>query len=551
MAFTLSTRLATPSPPLQKPKGFTLSTTVAPSQPKPAPSLTADFQLLDFQQSALPQAVYHLAMQKSCLLTAATGLGKTYFIAQLLYELRTKHPLLYGEDKPILLITRRSLVIQTSRVMRERGIKNIFVISINQLRSTIGLLFLDWRTKMVNGEPTIWPYWREDNLPCLVVCDEAQMFKNMDSNQSKVMRSWNLGAYGPAFFSSATPYSRPLHTRVIASALGCCRDDNWPEWVSSVCGKIPPKDWNPRSMRYVQNLLEPRTIRFEGVKYKHVSRIHQLLLTLPPHKRVIYDAAMAEYQKARVAALENELFGMAELLVAMIKFRQKAELLRAEELADMAVRDATTGKKNVIVAVCFVETLRVIHSILVEVHNYPAEKIGVILGGQKDAERQGHIDGFQCEALNIMLMTFTSGGAGLSLHNTPKNKRPRTLYLPPVWSAEELIQLLGRAHRINSQSTTHQYIVWFADTIEEHVANTSKKKCTALKEVVGRSENWVKEFDRLATEGASRHGSELTDEQADMFIQKTRNVDAEDAEEDCEDLDCEGLPVEVGEDIRK
>ena len=93
-----------------------------------------------------------------------------------------------------------------------------------------------------------------------------------------------------------------------------------------------------------------------------------------------------------------------------------------------------------------------------------------------------------------MLLTLKAGGAGLSLHHEHKQSRPRYCIIPPTYSAIQLVQLLGRAHRINSLSTTYQDCVWFRGTIEEQIAAKVQIKMRSLKEIVSRRETWLDLF---------------------------------------------------------
>jgi hypothetical protein len=87
-----------------------------------------------------------------------------------------------------------------------------------------------------------------------------------------------------------------------------------------------------------------------------------------------------------------------------------------------------------------------------------------------------------------------SGGVGISLHHNSKEGRPRHIIIPPTWSAIDLVQALGRGHRITSISDTTQEVVWYKDTIEETVCERVKAKLNCINASVGRKENWVNVF---------------------------------------------------------
>jgi len=479
----------------QSPRTELVSGPLGASKPK------TNFKLLGFQEEVASQAYNLLSKNNSAILIAPTGTGKAFFIAEMCYRLR-EHSHYHNEAQPIIILTKKSVITQTRRVIALRGVKNVIVCSYDQIRSTIGTAFLQWKTRIVNDIPIEWPVWYKDGIlkPCLIITDECQCLKNEDSLQHKCIMSY-VEDGGQVFFASATPGSRPKHFKCICVALGCCSSKNWASWVKAMSAPKQPEEYCPAAIRRIREGIEQFTIRFHNIKYEHQTRIRQLLINFETLEKFrIYREAFNEYQEAREKAERNALDGMAALFVAILKFRQKSEILRADTLARLAHEECKQGK-NVIIATAFTETLKVIHTILIETYGYTQDSISTIIGGQSEKERQTNIDEFQNEKRNICLLMFQAGGAGLSLHNTPNNKRQRVVYLPPVWSAEELVQVLGRAHRINSQSTTYQYIVWYKDTIEEEVAAKVKIKCRALKEIVGKNENWVDAFNTSASSG--------------------------------------------------
>lgn len=121
------------------------------------------------------------------------------------------------------------------------------------------------------------------------------------------------------------------------------------------------------------------------------------------------------------------------------------------------------------------------------------------LGNQTREARQREIDRFQTGKSKVCLFTFSAGGVGLSLHHTDKDDkgnpvqlRPRRTYLTPVYSAQDFVQALGRAHRsIFSLSDTEQTILFFAGTIEVQVMERVKIKLRCLSKVIQQRESWV------------------------------------------------------------
>jgi hypothetical protein len=122
------------------------------------------------------------------------------------------------------------------------------------------------------------------------------------------------------------------------------------------------------------------------------------------------------------------------------------------------------------------------------------DKIAFIIGGQTPTKREAQRQLFQTGKADVMLFTMRSGGVGISLHHDTEQGRPRHIIIPPTWSAIDLVQALGRGHRITSISDTTQDVVWYKDTIEEKVCARVEAKLDCINASVGARENWVNVF---------------------------------------------------------
>jgi hypothetical protein len=141
----------------------------------------------------------------------------------------------------------------------------------------------------------------------------------------------------------------------------------------------------------------------------------------------------------------------------------------------------------------FVNPMRMVYKELVRL-GLPHDRISHIVGGQTPTKREGQRQRFQQGEADILLFTMRSGGVGLSLHHDRKEARPRHIIIPPTWSAIDLVQALGRGHRITSISDTTQEVVWYRDTIEEKVCAKVEAKLDCINASVGSRENWVNVF---------------------------------------------------------
>ena len=469
-------------------------------------TLTLPGRVLQHQLNALPRSLSLASVQKNWVLIGGTGTGKAYYMGGLIHELRRN-----GIDDPndtVLVVTKASIVIQTYRVLvQEFGLKNIQVVSYDSLRSSLGEMYITWKTQIINDSPRVNPVWckKEDSGISRILCDECQALKNDDSFASQIIQNAGIAGY-PITFLSATPFSRVAHVKTIGMCLapivkiGNAKfrldHNSFPQWIKSITDN--PNEWTPADMKRVCKAFEDQLIRFENVRFAHMFKIRQIVIPFesPEHKQ-IYDAAFAEYQTARLEQGRDALTGFAAVLVALRKFNQKAELLRASYLAKSAYQCVNSKKRpvNAIIACGFLDTIFVVEQCLVKKYGVDPSLIAIIKGGQSAKERQYNIDRFNSEKARYIILSFGAGGAGLSLHHTKNKKYPSEIFLPPVWNSEDLVQVLGRAHRINSESTTYQNLIWFAGTMEENIAERVKGKCAALKEVVGANERWVMAMD--------------------------------------------------------
>jgi SNF2 family DNA or RNA helicase len=131
---------------------------------------------------------------------------------------------------------------------------------------------------------------------------------------------------------------------------------------------------------------------------------------------------------------------------------------------------------------------------LTKTFNVDEDKIGYVTGGQTPEARQRSVDAFQRGDKDYMLLTVAAGGVGISLHHETEKARPRHIILPPTWSAIDLIQCVGRSHRITSMSNTLQEVLWYRNTIEERVAAVVKNKVRCINKAVTAKEQWASLF---------------------------------------------------------
>lgn len=454
----------------------------------------------------LTEFISPASKQQGIALKAGTGVGKMYMTCQAIRNsvengslMALKQGFSSYNPFPVLIIVPASIQIQWQRTLKIYGVDHLcHIISYGGLRSSKGEVFMQWVTTIVNGVEVIKPIWNPLMCPALIIIDEFQNCRNEDTAQSRAVRA--IPSHIKLVMMSATFGTRVCEHRILLEKCAVVSEYNSVpvtqetshELMMNIAHPRHPTTLSPSSMRRLRKVLEPYSIDVKGVRFKCRAKSTCTLTDFSnAEMRKLYDIAYEEYLEERRKTNPNDPAGVRALWVAWLKFRERAEILRAPILADMAVKSIKEGKQ-VIIGSNFVDTLRLIKILLVKEHDFNPLKIGVITGTRSKNERQKDIDAFQAGDKDVMLLMMRSGGVGLSLHHATLDVgRPRHIILPPTWSAIDLVQALGRAHRITSCSDTTQEIIWFKGTIEERVASKVRLKLSCLKEAVEMKEQWV------------------------------------------------------------
>jgi len=190
----------------------------------------------------------------------------------------------------------------------------------------------------------------------------------------------------------------------------------------------------------------------------------------------------AKYAK-EIAAIYDDMAqeikeeGHSNQLVAALRARQRAELVKVPLLADL-VEEALEEDKSVVLFVSFRDTVGKLQA---ELKARDIASVNII-GDQKDTERQAHIDMFQANLVHVMVATAGAGGVGISLHDV-KHERPRVSFITPNFSASEMKQCLGRIHRTGGTRAVQTFVL-IANTIEEDVYRAIRSKFNNIESLV-------------------------------------------------------------------
>ena len=486
----------------------------------PLPAKNKDIQDIEWQLKTVEEAYDKLYTPRTVrlknfdkglygiMLRGGTGIGKMYITCELIRKMVAEKKLTLPEGSncpfPVVWILPANMVIQTTRVLKSYGIAHlVHVMTYHAFRSNTNP-YVEW-VDVGHGEEELVPRWKEDWTAALYVIDECQGLRNPQTSTTKValaMQTLTHGKGCKVIFASATPYQRLCESRAALCVMGVVTEFNQlpmtNETFPHVMGDMAAHgktmyDYSPKSMENLRKSCDLWYVEPKNVRFKFSAKTELLEIDLTPEKRERYDIAYQEYlRKIWETQRRTGPQGILAKWVALGKFQEKAELLRADTLAEMAIAEVKSGRQ-VIVGSKYVNTLRAVWTHLTKKLGVSPDDIAFVVGGQDKNKRQVNIDAFQAGAARYMLLMMKAGGIGLSLHHdrTSMHSWPRTVLLPPTYAAPELVQVLGRGHRLTSLSQTVQKVIWYRGTVEsDKVLPKIRIKLKCLDAAVVAKEQW-------------------------------------------------------------
>jgi hypothetical protein len=154
--------------------------------------------------------------RRAQMLVANAGYGKTFILGALIRRLLDIE-FLKGKTVspwPIFYVTKATVVEQTKRVLTDKfsidTIDEVVVTNYDQLRATLGTLFLEEKTIIEAGIPYRKWVWKPIIHPIIFIFDESQSAKNNTSTQSEITIAVHKieSPHVYCIFSSATPFTR-------------------------------------------------------------------------------------------------------------------------------------------------------------------------------------------------------------------------------------------------------------------------------------------------------------------------------------------------------
>jgi superfamily II DNA or RNA helicase len=431
--------------------------------------------LLEYQIPHVKQLIASLKNYNAALDSSDTGTGKTYTGCCVAKEL----------DLIPIVVTPKSVIPSFKRVMIEHfGIKNGFVINYEQFKiGNTPYLKVEKEEKMVRGkmQEIITFTW---NMPdnAVVIFDEVHRCKNYKTQNSKMLVSAKQQGV-KIIAMSATIGCNPLQMYAIGYTLELFKTKSqYFRWIRlHGCREAPfggfEFDGNKEHLVKIHKKIYPH--RGSRISIKELGDLfpETLIMADTYNMNGVGEKIDKIYHEMRV-----QLFNLAEKkmndkeshLTIMLRARQKMELLKVPTFVELA-QDHIEEGNSVAIFVNFDETLLAISKKL--------KSDCIIWGKNKKTatfdERQTNIDRFNNEESHEIICNIRSGGVGISLHDI-HGERPRVSLISPSWSAEDVLQALGRIHRAGGKSKSVQKLVFCADSIEESICYNVNQKISNI-----------------------------------------------------------------------
>lgn len=314
----------------------------------------------------------------------------------------------------------------------------------------------------------------------ILIFDESQKCKSPDSKQGKILR--DAARQGHKILClSATAAKDPTEMRNLGCALGL--HDGSRQGFQAFCqahGCYTNSyglafDWKARKHleRLHRNIFP---MRGQRIRIADVPTFPETIIqadALDTGNTQTIKAAYEEMEEKLAEIEASDRSGSskaAEGLAAIMAARKIAEFSKLDLFQELTETGVEEGE-SVVVFLNFRDHITEL-----------AEKLKtkcIVWGGQKPEERQQFIDDFQADKERVIIISLQAGGAGLSLHDLNGN-HPRLAIISPSFSCCDLKQALGRVHRAGAKTKSRQLIVFAANTIEEEICESMRKKLSGI-----------------------------------------------------------------------
>lgn len=312
----------------------------------------------------------------------------------------------------------------------------------------------------LNYEKARRPGWTPPE-GALVIFDEAHRCKSPSSQQAQCLV--RVSASNAVLLLSATPFSSPMETRAVLHATRLCEWNRWYAMLPKLgCRRVRALNnawqWDGRehSITTLRSMLADRMVK---TRWTEVAGFPDLLIQ--PEAVAVADPAAVD--KALQVIASSDKTDLTKTLHA----RMVVEAAKVPAMSDMAL-DAEAQGHRVVAFFNFTESLRMFADL--------TATTAVIDGSTPSEQRAAIIRAWhdKVSSPRFLVCNLAAAKEGIDLHDTIGS--PVLALHSPTWSAQDARQAFGRTHRVGARSRSVQKIIFAANTLDERVMKTMRRK---------------------------------------------------------------------------
>ena len=424
--------------------------------------------LWTFQQEHANILIEILRRQSAALDTSDTGTGKTRVACLCARELGLS----------LFVVCPKAVIENWFDTAEMYGTQVIGVVNYESAKnckyySRVGQYFAEEREQCpyLEKEEATWKW----DLPpdTLLVFDEVHRGKNRDTQTSELITA--SAGMPHKLLLSATVCDKINTFHPVAYLLGKAQlgQHAYRRWLRNIkregeliTQSIHRNITSHPAVSHRMSIAHVQNSRDEVLRnlFKH-NDVRAQLYDMSPEVEEEIERAHGEIQDA-LRQLKTKQRGETCPLTIILRARQRIEMLKAPTMVMCAMEEVLSGR-SAILFVNFTETINKLFDQLDPFVQEDAQLIAdeqqsfitFIQGGQSPTDRKYNIEAFQSDKSRICIVNIAAGGVGLSLHDTHGNF-PRTTLISPTWSSDDLMQVLGRAHRAGGLTDVRQRIIY-------------------------------------------------------------------------------------------
>jgi hypothetical protein len=408
-----------------------------------------------------------------------TGLGKMYCASWVAKQLNC----------PVVVICPKNIVSKWQEVLRMYGItKKVIVINFEKL-VTGNTDFLKYDLTKFHRTPK---WWLSEGLyinfpnDSFVIVDEEHRCRGQHSLCSDLLIALKNKQY-KMLGCSATPATSVADCKAYGYSLNLHDGKNYREWCRAYGGELDRygnPDWNSAN---TLPALEAMGKLHENLFYeqKICSKMRREDFgDLFPQNEYLVDTFDLGAQNTKLLnnvfdTMQRELAALDErsktyrnhVFSILTKARREAELLKVPAMVEWVKTTFDQERSPVL----FVNYLDSLNGTIARLPDKYKRQLQIIIGGQKNSERDLIVNNFQSNSHRILLVTEKAGGSSAGYHDLNGNY-PRESLVSPSPSAFDVLQCFGRIWRAMGKSLCRQQFLYAAGTYEERLADRVEKR---------------------------------------------------------------------------